>query len=133
MAFKPAVEEAIKDLRKAFPKATVSPSEDGQGGAHILIEPVSLDPQVFDQNETWVGFDLSFQLPYADVYPIHVRPDLVRRDGRELSDPALHHGQNYQGRPSLMLSRISNNRDPELDKPHLKIRRVLEWLRRWPE
>ena len=133
MALKAAVEEAIKDLQKAFPEATVSPTEDGQGGAHIVIESVPLDPQVFVQSETWVGFDLSFQLPYADVYPIHVRPDLARRDGRELRDEALHPDNSFQGRSSLMLSRRSNNRDPEQDKPHLKVLRVLEWLRRWPE
>ena len=133
MAFKPAVEEAIKDLRKTFPEATVSPDEDGQGGAHVLIESVPLDPQVFVQNETWVGFDLSFQLPYADVYPIYVRADLTRRDGRELTDRPFHPNKSYQGRSSLMLSRSSNSRDPELDKPYLKVLRVLEWLKRWPE
>lgn len=132
MALKSAVEEAINDLRKAFPKATVTVVEDGQGGADIVIEPVQLDPDVFIQSETWVGFQLSFQLPYADVYPIHVRPDLARRDGQELSDTAFHPNKNFQNRPSLMLSRSSNNHDPELDKPHLKVRKVLEWLRRWP-
>ena len=132
MALKTAVEEAIKDLRKAFPKATVSPTEDGQGGAHILVEPVLLDPKGFVQSETWVGFDLSFQLPYADVYPIHVRSDLARHDGRKLRGEGLHPDQSFQGRASLMLSRRSNNRDPEQDKPHLKVLRVLEWLRRWP-
>lgn len=133
MAFKPAVEEAIKDLRQAFPKATVSPTEDGQGGAHVLIESVPLDPQVFVQKETWVGFDLNFQLPYADVYPIYVRADLTRQDGRELTDRPFHPNKSYQGRSSLMLSRSSNNRDPELDKPYLKVLRVLEWLKKWPE
>ena len=133
MGLKPAVEEAIKDLKKAFPRATVSPIEDGQGGAHVVVEPVPLDPQVFVQNETWVGFDLHFQLPYADVYPIHVRSDLARCDGVELRDAALHPNESFQGRPSLMLSRRSNNRDPEHDKPHLKVLRVLEWLRKWPE
>ena len=98
-----------------------------------MIESVPLDPQVFVQSETWVGFDLSFQLPYADVYPIHVRPDLARRDGRDLRDEALHPDNSFQGQSSLMLSRRSNNRDPEQDKPHLKVLRVLEWLRRWPE
>ena len=135
MALKPAVEEAIKDLQKAFPESVVSPTEDGQGGAHIVIEPVPLDTQVFVHSETWGGFDLSFNLPYADVYPIYVRSDLARRDGRELRDTSegLHPDQSFQGRSALMLSRRSNNRDPEHDKPHLKVLRVLEWLRRWPE
>ena len=132
MALKTAVEEAIKDLRKAFPKATASPTEDGQGGAHVVIEPVPLDPQVFVQSETWVGFDLSFQLPYADVYPIHIRPDISRCDGQALQGDGLHPNRDFQGKPSFMLSRRSNNRDPEQDKPHLKVLRVLEWLRRWP-
>ena len=134
MALKPAVEEAIRDLRKAFLKATVSPTEDGQGGADIVIEPVLLDSKVFVQGETWVGFNLSFQLPYADVYPIHVRSDLARRDGRELREASegLHPNKSFQGQPSLMLSRRSNNRDPEQDKPHLKVLKVLEWLRRYP-
>ena len=132
MALKTAVEEAIEDLHKAFPKATVRPTEDGQGGAHIVIEPVSLDSKVFVQRETWVGFDLSFQLPYADVYPIHVRPDLSRCDGKEIKGDGLHPNHNFQGRSSLMLSRRSNNRDPAQDKPRLKVLKVLEWLTRWP-
>lgn len=131
MALKPEVEKAIQDLRKAFPKATVQATEDGQGGAYVEIDSVSLDSQIFVQSETWVGFRLSFQLPYADVYPICVRPDLARRDGRELSGEALHPNHDFQGRPSLMLSRRSNNHDPEHNKPHLKVLKVLEWLRRW--
>ena len=131
MALKPAVEEAIKNLQKVFPESAVSPTEDGQGGAHIVIEPVPLDIQVFVQSETWVGFDLSFNLPYADVYPIYVRSDLARHDGRELKGKSegLHPNKNFQGRSTLMLSR--SNRDPEYDKPHLKVLRVLEWLRKW--
>ena len=132
MALKPAVEKAIQDLQKAFPKATVCAAEDGQGGSLVEIDSVSLDPQIFVQSETWVGFHLKFQLPYADVYPIYVRPDLTRRDGRELRGGALHPNYDFQGRPSLMLSRSSNNQDPEQNKPHLKVLKVLEWLRRWP-
>ena len=132
MALKSAVEEAINDLRKAFPTATVTHIEDNQGGADIVIEPVQLDADIFVQGETWVGFHLSFQLPYADVYPIHVRPDLARRDGQELRDSAFHPNHSFRNRPSLMLSRRSNNHDPDQDKPHLKVSKVLEWLRRWP-
>ena len=132
MALKSAVEEAINDLRKAFSKATVTVVEDGQGGADIVIEPVQLDTNIFVQGEIWVGFHLSFQLPYADVYPIYVRPDLARQDGQELKGDAFHPNNSFQGRPSLMLSRRSNNRDPEQDKPHVKVSKVLEWLMRWP-
>ena len=134
MVLKAEVSEAIEDIRKAFPTGEVTIVEDGQGGADIIIDSVPLDPGVFVHDLTWVGFKLSFQLPYADVYPIHVRPDLARRDGRELNNPhqGLHPNQSFQSRPSLMLSRSSNNRDPERDKPYLKVIRVLEWLRRWP-
>ena len=128
MTLEPAVEDAIKDIKKTFPKTEVNWTEDDQGGAHVTIESVPIDPNIFDQGETWVGFDLSFQLPYADVYPIHVRPDLSRRDGQGLKGDGLHPNQKFQGRPSFMLSRRSNNRDHEWDRPHLKVLRVLQWL-----
>ena len=132
MAIRSSVENAIKQLKSAFRNCTITVSEDGEGGANIIIESVSLDSNVFVQETTWIGFHLSFQLPYADVYPIYVRADLKRKDGQDLTGDAFHPNHDFQGRASLMLSRRSNNRDPEQDRPYLKVIRVLEWLRRWP-
>lgn len=134
MPLKDAVEEAISDLRAGFPGAEVHVVEDGQGGAHVTLDPVALSGGVFVQEETWIGFHLCHLLPNADVYPIHVRPDLMRHDGTELKGNAVNPGNNFQGRPSMMLSRRSNRRDAEVDTPTLKVLRVLDWLtNRWPQ
>lgn len=132
MALRCAVGEAIEQLQSAFPRCKITVTEDGEGGANVIIESVRIDTSVFVQETTWIGFHLSFQLPYADVYPIYVRADLKRKDGQELTGEAFHPNHDFQGRASLMLSRRSNSRDPEQDRPHLKVIRVLDWLRRWP-
>lgn len=132
MVLKPAVIAAIEDLRVGFPDAKVQVVEDGQGGAHVTLESVALDPTVFKQADTWVGFLLSFQLPHADVYPIHVRPDLARQDGKPLTGDGVNPGNKFVERPSIMLSRRSNKRDAQFDSPRLKVLRVLDWLtNRW--
>lgn len=121
MPIKERVEEAIEDLRVGFPGAKVQVAEDGEGGAFVTLNSVGLDEEVFSQSETWIGFHLSCLLPDADVYPLHVRPDLARRDGRELKGEGANPCQNFQERPSMMLSRRSNRRDVGVDTPRLKV------------
>ena len=96
------------------------------GGAVVTINPIDLGPDYCPQR-TWIKFAISFQYPYADIYPLFVRPDLGRTDGQP-------HGEgitltSFEGEPALQLSRRSNHLNPEIDTAALKVTKVIEWLR----
>jgi hypothetical protein len=120
-----AVAAALDEIREAFPEAAVSVREDGDGGAFVIVEP--LDPGApYLQRETWVGFHITFQYPFADVYPHFVRSDLVRVDGQVLGE-ATSPGS-FDDRPAIQLSRRSNRLNPNSDTAALKLVKVLAWL-----
>ena len=54
--------------------------DDGEGGGFVFVEPLDPGP-TYVQRETWIGFRITFQYPYADVYPHFARGDLARVDG----------------------------------------------------
>ncbi len=122
----PEVSQAVDDLKVAFPGSTVTAREVGDGGAHVTVDPVETSVQ-YTQPETWISFTLGFQYPYADIYPLFVRPDLSRVDGTPLGEgtsPA-----SFEGQPALQLSRRSNRLNPATDTAVLKVTKVLAWLR----
>lgn len=121
----PAVAQAIEDLKAAHGGATVTVREDDSGGAFVIIDPVDPGPP-YVQRETWIGFQITFQYPYSDVYPLFVRQDLTRIDNRPLGEGF---GNNsFEGRPAIQLSRRSNRLNPAIDTAALKVAKVLEWL-----
>lgn len=120
-----AVAGAIDELRATFPEAAVTVREDEQGGAYVTVEPVDPGP-LYVQDETWIAFHVTFQYPYADVYPHFVRPDLVRNDGQPLG-AGMGMGA-FDGRPAIQLSRRSNRLDPASDTAAMKLLKVLRWL-----
>lgn len=123
----PEVSQAVQQLKAGFPEATVTATEVGDGGAHVIIEPV--DPgEAYNHRETWLGFTISFQYPYADIYPLFVRPDLARADGTALGD-GISTGHSFEGRQAIQLSRRSNRLNPAIDTALLKVTKVLAWLR----
>ena len=77
---KPQVEHGVEELRESFPEAcvTVRPTDDG--GCIVTVDPIDLGP-TYTPQETWIKFAISFQYPYADIYPLFIRPDLARADG----------------------------------------------------
>lgn len=126
MSTSPEVATAIEEVKGAFPACIVEFTDDGQGGAFVCVSPV--DPgDAYAQTETWVGFQITFQYPYSDVYPHFVRGDLARSDGAGLGEgmsPA-----SWQGGRAIQISRRSNQLDPNTDTAVLKLLKVLEWLR----
>lgn len=120
------VEQAVEELRRCFSDAEVAAHGTDNGGAIVAIDPVDLGPGYSPQT-TWMKFAISFQYPYADIYPLFVRPDLVRTDGKP-------HGEgisleSFHGEPALQVSRRSNRLNPEIDTAALKATKVIEWLR----
>jgi hypothetical protein len=62
------VAEAIAEVEAGFPEATVTFIEDGEGGAHVVVDPVDIGAS-FTPSTTWIGFHITFTYPEADVYP----------------------------------------------------------------
>lgn len=120
---------AIDELRAAFPSHEVLVAEEPQGGAHVIVDELALGPR-FATRTSWIGFTLGFQHPLADVYPHFLRADLSYADGRALQSP-FNPGQIMLGfdRPAVMLSRRSNRWNPARDSAHLKLIRILDFLR----
>jgi hypothetical protein len=121
----PAVTQAVEELRAAHEGATLTVREDGQGGAFVIIDSVDPGPP-YTQRETWVGFQITFQYPYSDVYPLFVRADLTRHDSRLLGEGFG--TASFEGRPAVQLSRRSNGLNPAIDTAAMKVAKVLEWL-----
>jgi hypothetical protein len=126
----PEVERAIAELKETWPEAIVTVTPDAQGGALVIVEDVPLFPP-YTQQSTWVGFLLSFQYPYADVYPHFVRRDLTRSDGKPLGDAMT--AATFAGRPAIQVSRRSNRHEPDFQTAAIKLHKVLEWLRTRPQ
>jgi hypothetical protein len=126
MALTPEVTAAIDEIRDVHPTATLTVHDDGQGGAHVIVDPLPLgDPYV--QADTWIGFHITHLHPQADIYPHHVRGDLARSDAAGLGTSTS--PSTFEGRASIQLSRRSNRRDVATDSALLKLERILDWLR----
>jgi hypothetical protein len=125
-----SVTRAIDELRAAYPGAQISVSADGNGGAAVIVDPVPIG-SLYKQDTTWIGFRITFQYPYADVYPHFIGADAERRDGRALGD-GISTGHNFLGRPALQLSRRSNRLNPAIDTAAHKLAKVLQWLSTHP-
>jgi hypothetical protein len=125
----PKVAEALEQIRTNFPGSSLRVAEDSQGGAVVRLETVPMGPP-YVQPDTWIGFRVTFQYPYADVYPHFVRPDLSRLDGRALGEAIS--PSTFSDQPALQISRRSNQLNPATDTALIKLLKVLDWLRRRP-
>jgi hypothetical protein len=125
---KPAVAAAIAALRAQYPACAVLVKEDAQGGAFVIVEHVDLGAiYTAATRTTWIGFHISFQYPFADVYPHHVRSDLARTDGRALgSGMQMTQVPGFE-RPSVQLSRRSSRRDATIETAVHKLLKVVAW------
>lgn len=126
---KEEIARSIAEIEQAFTGCPVTATPDGEGGAFVVVD--ALDPgERYVQRATWCGFRITFQYPYADVYPHFVRADLSRVDGQPLGEATSMNS--FQGQPAIQLSRRSNRRDAAMDTAARKLLRVLEWLRSRP-
>lgn len=123
---KAEVEQAVAELRRCFGDSAVVARAKDDGGAVVTIDPIDLGARYIPQ-QTWIKFQISFQYPHADVYPLFVRPDLARADGQPHGEAIAR--AKFEGEPALQLSRSSNRLDVEIDTAVLKVTKVIQWLK----
>ena len=118
--------KAIEEIRCTFEGCDVEVEADGSGGALLVVRGVPMGcPYV--QPEVWFGFQITFQYPYADVYPHFTNADLARSDGGGLGGGFG--TASFQGQPAIQISRRSNRLNPETDTAALKLLKVVAWMR----
>ena len=123
---KAEVSNAIEELKRQFPLADFTVSEDGQGGARVLMESMHIGDR-FRPESTWMGFQIPAQYPYADIYPVFIGSDVVRADGLPFQAPVTN-GHNFEGRPAIQVSRRSAAAEAGSQKATAKILKVLDFL-----
>jgi len=124
------VQKAIEEIRVNFSNCQVEVYPDGSGGAFVVVRGDLLGPP-YVQADTWMGFQITFQYPYADVYPHFTRPDLKRTDGKSLGEGFGMSAQ-FRGQPAIQISRRSNKLNPATDTASLKLLKVLKWMKARP-
>ena len=122
---KPAVDEVLQHLREEFAGAEISFTPDSNGGGDVVIEGVALGDRLLPAS-TWIGANLSPQIPFSDVYPLFVGADVTRRDGRPLGGPTS--PVPFASRPAIQVSRRTNNLVATPHAAAMKFRKVLDFL-----
>ena len=121
-----AVAQAIEEIRCTFDGCVVDAEADGSGGAFVMVTGIALG-HPYAQATVWVGFHITFQYPYADVYPHFTNADLTRADGHGLGQ-GFGSGS-FRGRPAMQISRRSNRLNPQTDTAALKLLKVMRWMK----
>ena len=120
------VSAGIEELKQQFSASSFTVREDGQGGAYVLMEPVTLGPK-FRPEVTWVGFQIPAQYPYADIYPVFIGGDVARADGHAFVAP-VSPGHQFEGRAAMQVSRRNSAAQSGLQKAPAKILKILDFL-----
>lgn len=123
----PSVSKAIDELRSTFDECIIEAEPDGAGGAYVVVKGIPLGSP-YRQADTWIGFQVTFQYPYADVYPHFTDPNLARIDGNALGSGFG--SAQFRDQPAIQISRRSNRLNPATDTATLKLLKVLQWLRK---
>ena len=127
----PAVQQAIVEIRAAFPGHETDFEPDADGGAYVKVHDLFFGEQ-FEPSASWLAFRITFQYPFADIYPHFCNPTLKRKDGRSLGDGFNLNNQWQTPKatePAILLSRRSNRLNPETDTAALKLAKVLDWIK----
>lgn len=128
MQMLPEVEEAVAEIRAAFPANQVQAVPWAEGGAEVTVEDVDLSEH-YEPRTTFVGFHIDRLYPHSDVYPHFLRPDLRKTNGGALPNPGMIPDQQWRGQPAIMVSRRSTRWNPNRDTAAGKLHKVLEWVK----
>ena len=122
----PAVVKAIEEIRNTFGRCAVETEPDGSGGAVVVVKGIPMGCP-YEQAQVWIGFRITFQYPYADVYPHFTNANLARSDGGGLGGGFG--TAKFRGQPAIQVSRRSNRLNPETDTAALKLLKVIRWMK----
>lgn len=120
------VKAAIEEIKATFPDHRVDVEDEPQGGAYVVVADLSIG-KTYVPSTTWVGFLLSYQYPYADVYPHFIDGEVQRVDKQSLGG-GFSNPRTWQNRLAIQVSRRSNHWNPALDTATTKLVKVLEWI-----
>ena len=120
------VEEAIGELRLAFPSSCVLHREDGNGGAYVIVEEVRIGPK-YRPTLTWLGGHITEWYPYADIYPLFMSAEVSRVDGMAFQPPVTT-GVNFENRPAIQISRSNNQTQSSPQSAQVKFLKVQQFL-----
>lgn len=120
-----AVAEQVEELMVQFADKTVTAEPDGAGGAYVKIDSIDPGP-AYQQRGSWLGFQITYLCPDADIYPVFLSPDLVRVDGQAHTAPIT--PARWRGWDALQYSLKSAQRDPEIDTAAIKAAGVIACL-----
>lgn len=121
-----AVLRAIDEIRLTFDSSEVIEEGDRSGGAIIVVTGIPLG-KPYVNSKIWMGFRITYQYPYADVYPHFTTPDLRRIDKQGLGSGFG--DATFRGEPAIQISRRSNRLDPNTDTAALKLLKVIRWMK----
>lgn len=128
---KEAVERGVIEIGDTYGSDQLRVVPDDQGGAWVEVADLDLGA-AYQPDTTFLICLLPFNLPAADVYPMFVRAELTRADGRPLGDgfqvTQLSWPGEPQPRPVVQVSRRTRG-DFTAQTPAQKIAKVLEWIR----
>ena len=79
------VQQAIEGIRSAFGDHRLDIEPDGDGGAFLKVHDLNIGGQ-YEPEISWGAFRITFQCPFADVYPHYLVHGLCRKDGRGLGE-----------------------------------------------
>jgi hypothetical protein len=119
------VQEVVEHLRQEFPDSTVTFTPDGGGGGAVVVEPVHI-PNC-SPSFTWIGANLSPLVPFADIYPLFIGPDVKRLNGTPLPTPVS--VSQFAGHPALQVSRATRTLVATPHAAALKFRKVLDFVK----
>ena len=123
---KAEVGEAIEELKRAFPGSEVTVSEDGHGGAQVVVESVPIGAR-YEPTHSWLGGHIPAQYPYADIYPVFMDAAVRRRDGKGFEAP-ITEGHNFCGRPAIQISRRNNGIQNSGQSAVAKFLKIIDFL-----
>ncbi|MDO8769394.1 MAG: hypothetical protein Q7K57_11960 [Burkholderiaceae bacterium] len=123
---KTGVEEVLRHLREEFPDSTVSFIPGDNGGGDVIVEDVDVG-EGCTPAKTWIGANLSPQLPFSDVYPLFIGGNVMRRNGTPLGGPTS--ACQFASRPAIQVSRRTNNLVATPHAAAMKFRKVLTFVK----
>ncbi len=121
------VANAIEELKRALPSSDVRSSEDGSGGAYVVVEPVHIGER-YRPSSTWIGGHITALYPYADIYPLFIGDNVCRVDGVAF-EPPVTAGAQFFDRPALQVSRRNNHTQNYPQAAVAKFLKVLHFLK----